>query len=69
MLNYPKCLTIYHQILFISSLEILGYSLILYPHTIHMFENNIFHKDIQLRFKLHAFFFLEFLFVAVMSKF
>ena len=59
LLDYPKYLTIYHQeISFISNLEILGYNLIPHPHAIHIFEKNIFHKYIQLRFKYMLFFWI-----------
>ena len=57
MLDYPQNWTIYHQeILFKANLEILGYSLILYPHVIRMFEKNIFDENIQIRLKHMPFF-------------
>ena len=55
--------------MFKANLEILGYSLILYPHVICMFEKNIFDENIQIRLKHMPFFFLDFFFEAVMSEF
>ena len=70
MLDYRKNWSIYHQeILFKSNLEILGYSLIPYPHAIRMFEKNIFDENIHIRFKHMPFFSLEFFFEVVMSEF
>ena len=69
MLDYSKNWTIYHQeIMFKPNLEILGYSLVLYPHAICMFEKNIFDENIQIKHP-PFFFFLEFFFEAVMSEF
>lgn len=68
MLDCAKYLTIFHQeILVISNLEIPDSSLILHPYAVHMYEKNIFHKNIQLRNTCP--FFLEFSFMALISKF